>query len=86
MRSIDVYKQIFRYCRQNHVIFLLKVKRISFSIIVLTFARSSPEGTSASISSLIVTSAPGKVVSCSITASTIGSYHALGDLRIKIVP
>ena len=36
----------------------------AFSIRVRTFARSNPVGTLASISSLMVTSAPAMVVSC----------------------
>ena len=44
---------------------------VAFSIKVRTFPRSRPEGTSASISSLMETSAEGMVVSCSMIASTI---------------
>ena len=44
---------------------------VAFSIKVRTFPRSSPDGTSASISSLMETSAEGMVVSCSMIASTI---------------
>jgi len=43
----------------------------AFSISVLTLARSSPDGTSSSISSLRDTSLPGGVVSCSTMAYTI---------------
>ena len=44
---------------------------VAFSCRVRTFARSKPPGTSASISSLSVTSLPAIVVNCSTMASTI---------------
>ena len=44
---------------------------LAFSTNVRTFARSSPDGTSASISSFSFTELPGIVVSCSTIASTI---------------
>ena len=53
------------------IVFSMKPSVLAFSISVRTFARSSPDGTSASISSFRVTSLPGRVVSCSTTASTI---------------
>ena len=52
------------------IVFSMKPSVLAFSISVRTFARSSPDGTSASISSFRVTSLPGRVVSCSTTAST----------------
>ena len=51
--------------------FSMKPSVLAFSINVRTFARSRPDGTSASISSFSVTSLPGRAVSCSTTASTI---------------
>ena len=53
------------------IVFSMKPSVLAFSINVRTFARSRPDGTSASISSFRVTSLPGMVVSCSTTASTI---------------
>lgn len=44
---------------------------LAFSMSVRTFARSRPEGTSASISRRNFTEHPGRVVSCSTMASTI---------------
>ena len=52
-------------------VFSMKPSVLAFSISVRTFARSRPDGTSASISSFRVTSLPGRVVSCSTTASMI---------------
>ena len=53
------------------IVFSMKPRVLAFSINVRTLARSRPDGTSASISSFRVTSLPGRVVSCSTTASTI---------------
>ena len=53
------------------IVFSMNPRVLAFSINVRTFARSRPDGTSASISSFRVTSLPGRVVSCSTTASTI---------------
>lgn len=51
--------------------FSKKPRVAAFSISVLTFARSSPDGTSATISSFSFTLLPGSVVNCSTMASTI---------------
>ena len=53
------------------IVFSMNPSVLAFSIKVRTFARSRPDGTSASISSFRVTSLPGRVASCSTTASTI---------------
>lgn len=49
----------------------MKPRVLAFSTKVLILARSRPDGTSASISSLSFTALPGRVVSCSTIASTI---------------
>lgn len=51
---------------------------LAFSTSVRTLAWSRPEGTSASISSLSLTSLPGSVVSCSTMASTIWCMSLAG--------
>lgn len=51
--------------------FSINPRVLAFSTRVRTLARSSPDGTSASISSLSFTSLPGSVVNCSTIASTI---------------
>ena len=65
LSSVEVFR-----CRELNV-FSMNPSVLAFSINVRTFARSRPDGTSASILSFRITSLSGRVVSCSTTASTI---------------